>query len=243
MREIKTLKTAVTKADNIGVTILRSLREGNTTFREIHCPNCENTTNVQDQTLSRWSKQGRKFCAICNGANKGIPDNVRISRLNEEMPVLYKNKIKVVEYLGYNPEIRHSFVLVEFTNCKHTKEYNTTTLRNMMKAGKAFKCDTCGNMSASVMEDWCNELFTNLEKQVPYACIGSTKRRWIADYYDENTNTIIEVTTEGQQHQGKYTSNILEKIEWCKLNNINIKVINNLNELDDIVRALEKSKE
>lgn len=112
-----------------------------------------------------------------------------------------------------------------------------------MKQGKALRCDQCEHSSKSTIETWTDEALEQLEKQVPYACLGSTTRRWVADYYDNSSNTIVEVTTSGQKSNSHYSSNLEEKSEWCKLNSIRLIVVDNINKLEDIVQTLGKPKE
>ncbi len=244
MQEINTTEKAIERAKLLEVEILRSLRiNGNTTVREIKCGKCNNTSQVQDQTFTRWVKAGKKHCSICNGATKGIPAEVKVQQLNNALPELYKTKVEVIEYLGYDSAKSHGYCLVLFKECKHTKKYCCATLKQISKQGKALKCDTCPSSNTSVMEQWSNQVLpTWLEKQVPYACIANTSRRWIADYYDSITNTIIEVTTSGQQQANEYSVNMQEKKEWCMENSIALIVVNNINSLKDIVRSLEKSR-
>lgn len=241
MREIKTTAAAIKKAEAMKLVIVASYRddEKQCTIRNIRCNNCNNITSVQDQTFSRWFKRGVTFCSICNGAVKGVPNSVRVDRLNNRLTAAYSNKVQVVEYLGYRGDKRHGFCLVKFLHCGHTKEYNASTFSAMVKQGKAFKCDTCDDISSkSTMESWSDDILpAEFEKQVPYACIATTDRRWVADYYNKYTNTIIEVTTSGQLNSAIYSSNIVEKEAWCIEHNIKFIVIANLHELEDIVRT------
>lgn len=249
MREIKTLKAALEKAKLVEVEIIRSLRDDSikTTYREILCSKCSEVSKIQDQTFSRWAKTNIKYCAGCHGATKGISDVLRVTRLNEELPSLYSQKLEVIEYLGYRAEKQHSYCTVQFKECSHCKEYCCVTLRQIVKQGKALKCDECAILnksSKSSMEVWSEELIpTSFETQVPYSCIAHTTRKWIADFYDKESQTIIEVTTEGQGRKHMYSSNIYEKRLWCAQNNINFIVADNIHKLEDIVRALGRPKE
>lgn len=238
MREIKTLQSAIDKADKVKVTILRSVREDNVTSREILCSNCGRVSMVQDQTLTRWVKKGIQYCSMCNGVFKSMSPENKVNSLNAELPIIYKSRIEVVEYLGYKSEKQHSYCLVRFKDCGHTKEYCCVTLRQVAKQGKSLKCDVCSN-SGSAGEYWASKILPNdFDPQVPYACIATTKRRWIADFYSESRKMIIEITTEGQLRTDEYSNNIKEKKEWCQQEGITLVIIDNINKLEDIVQSL-----
>lgn len=238
VREISTTNTAIQKAEKMKVNIVKSLRYDKHTSRVIYCGNCGYTTEVQDQTFSRWFKKGQVYCGICNNAQKNIPEEVKVSQLNERRPDAYKSIIKVVKYLGYNTKTTQAYCEVEFLSCGHTKEYSTTTLGSMMRKGKAFKCDICGtSKQGSAIEDIVAQYLPDFERQVPYACVKPTNRRWIADFY--KNSVIIEVSTGNTRSQEEYSVNLEEKRLWCESNGIKFILISDLNTIKDIVHDLE----
>jgi transcription elongation factor Elf1 len=242
VREISTTETAHKKAEKMLVSIIKSLRYDKHTSRVIKCPNCGYTTEVQDQTFSRWFKKGQVFCGICNNAQKNVPDEVKVAQLNDRRPEAYKSIIKVEKYLGYNTKTTQAYCEIKFLGCGHTKEYSTTTLGSMMRKGKAFKCDICGtSKQGSAIEDVVSRYLPSFERQVPYACIGDTKRRWVADFYKDNI--IIEVSTGNTRSQEEYSTNLEEKRLWCKSNGIKFILISDINTIKDIVHDLEKSRD
>lgn len=104
MREIKTTQKILDKGLELGVVVKRSLRvDGKVpyTIREILCSNCNNISQIQDQTFNRWNKQGIKFCAECHGAQKGVSKEAKIRQLNDRRPSIYTSILEIVDYLGY----------------------------------------------------------------------------------------------------------------------------------------------
>jgi len=244
MKEIPTSSVCLDRAKQMKVEVLKSIRYSNYTSRSILCSNCNYTTEIQDQTFIRWHKKGNIFCGICNGAQKNIPDEVKVAQINSRRPPAYLKLVEVVEYLGYNKETTQAYCTVKFLKCSHTKKYSTTTLGHLFSKGKGLRCDIC-NSNISCIEQLVEDKYLDesFEIQVPYACMGNTKRRWIADFYSEQLNTIIEVTSGNLQSTEDYSNNIEEKKLWCREQNIEFILINSINNIEDIVRTLEKSRE
>ena len=251
MKILEITQAVKDKAETMGLSVVEVLRdqEKKVTFISIYCKQCEQITTIQQQTFGRWFKKGTQFCGICHGSNKSIPDSFRITRLNDARPEVYKTKIEVVEYLGYESSKDHSYCIVKFLDCGHTKKYSTSTLKNLFKQGKALRCNTCyaeAQDSTSSMETWARGLLSgfDFEYQVKYQEIANTnKTRWVADFYSPSLQVIIEVTTQGQAVKAGYNNNLQDKLSWAKAHGIDLKIVSNINELEDIVQSLVKAKE
>lgn len=240
MKEIDTKGACLLRAEAVGVKIIRSIRYDKHTSREILCNQCNRVTEIQDQTLRRWADKGNKFCGICNGALKNVPYDVKVDQLNAKRPKMYIRLIEVVEYLGYNPDTTQAYCIVKFIKCQHTKKYSTTTLGGLFKHGKGFKCDIC-NSNTSCIEQLVsdnNYLDKSFEPQVPYACFIPTTRRWVADFYSEKLNTVLEVTSGGLKTRGDYSENLEDKRQVCIDNGIRFFAIKSINDIEDIVQTL-----
>lgn len=251
MKILEITQAVKDKAEDMGLMVVELLRdtEKKVTFVSIYCKQCEQITTIQQQTFGRWHKNSIKYCGICHGSNKSIPDHFRIIRLNESRPEVYKTKVEVVEYLGYESSKDHSYCSVKFLDCGHTKKYSTSTLKNLFKQGKALRCDMCyakRQDCTSSMEKWASGLLSSFDfkHQVKYHEIAPTdKTRWVADFYSPSLQIIIEVTTQGQALKADYNNNLQDKLEWAKTNGIDLRIVSNINELEDIVQSLVKAKE
>jgi len=239
-KEIKTSEKAIERASMTGHDIIKTIRiDGKTTKHILQCGNCQSKKAVPDSTLTRWYKQGLEYCSACRGTGKGLTTEQKLKQLNDVLIGIYKEKLEVVEYLGYVDSKRHSFCNVKFIDCSHVKTYNCTTLRSMVKDGKAFKCDICGSKAQSTQESWSDNLLGDLgSKQVPYRELFESPKDWIADYVVDNL--IIEITTIGQLTKPEYLQNMINKVNFASSNGYLVLTVTNLNHVQDIVRAYRK---
>lgn len=246
MKEINTRDIVHSKAAVMGLTVVSSVRDTTKgcTYREIKCSKCSSTYKLQDQTFSRWAKQGKMFCGYCNGSQKALPPELKCRQLNDKLlGTLYAELITVTEYLGYCTTTEQAYCKLKFTKCEHTKRYSTTVLGHMLREGKAFKCDTCDTGNVSVIESIVKaELPSHYIPQVHFKDIAECSRKWISDFFSIRDNTLIEVSCGHTSLRQDYSGNIAEKKEWCTSNGINFVFINSLNELHDIVQSLGKPK-
>lgn len=53
---------------------------------------------------------------------------------------------------------------------------------------------------------------------------------------------ILEIT-QAVKDKADYNNNLQDKLEWAKTNGIDLRIVSNINELEDIVQSLAKAKE
>lgn len=245
MREINTRDATKGKAEVMGLSVVRSLRDDTRkcTYREIHCSKCGSTYQLQDQTFTRWAREKKMYCGYCNGSQKALPPELKCRQLNDKLvDTIYSEVIKITEYLGYSKGKEQAYCRVLFNKCGHTKEYSTTVLGHLVREGKAFKCDTCNSTGSEIERIVGDALPTHYTAQVPYTNIAECDRKWVSDFFSIRDNTLIEVSCGHTKERQDYSGNIADKESWCSDNGINFVFISSLNELHDIVQSLGKPK-
>lgn len=225
------------RAEHCGISILEAYREnGSTKYRYI-CNKCEAEKITSDSTLTKWYKGQVKYCTACRGTGKGMTPKEKAKEFNSSLLEPYKSKIVMEQFIPTAG--KRSECNIRFLDCNHTKVYRTDTVKQMMKQGKALKCDTCGS-STSAQEEWAGELLP-YESQVPFSDLFPCDRRWVADYVVDNL--IIEITTESKLAKLDYLKNMIEKTTRASENGYALLVVTSLNNIKDIVRSLSKDKE
>jgi len=225
------------RAEFCGVNIISSVRENGTTKHIYVCTGCEAEKITSDSSLTRWYKSGTKLCPACRGTSKGMTPEEKVNEFNASLTEVYKPKITMTDFIP--TKSKRSSCILKFLECGHKKEYRTDTVKQMMKLGKALKCDVCGT-STSAQEKWSGELLPYKE-QVKFSSLFECDRAWIADFVVDNL--IIEVTTESKLAKIDYLTNIQEKTLFAAKNGYSLVVVTSLNNIKDIVRSLSKDKE
>ena len=234
---MKTSEKVKSRAEHCGITITESFRVNNYTKHKYICNSCGAEKETSDTTLLRWYKNDIKYCPACRGTGKGMTPTEKVNEFNSQLEEPYKNNIEMVEFIPTKG--KRSECVIKFVQCSHTKEYRTDTVKQMMKQGKALKCDTC-NSSVSAQEEWSGNLLP-YDTQVKFSDLFPCDRGWVADYVVDNL--IIEVTTESKLAKLDYLKNMIEKTKVASDNDYGLLVVTSLNNIKDIVRSLSKDKE
>lgn len=235
----------VKECEELGLELIKEYREQGVTKLSFTCNNCNEQYEHIRSTVQRWYSRGYKYCMSCRNTNARImTTEEHINRLRKDIPTVYTKYIDIIDFKSsVDTGTKHTECLVKFLELGKEKWYTTTTLRQLLKKGKALAPQNHNSGAISMIEIWSKDIITdkfpNVEYQVPYRMLAPCISNWVSDFYLKDINTVIEVTTKEMAEQNKYQA----KKDWCALHGINLIVSTSLVELEDIVRTLGKPKE
>lgn len=207
------------------------------------CTKCSTLEKVDRATLLKWVKYSTKYCMSCRGTGRRLlSTSDKLEKYKAEIPELFYRWIDIISFTP-SKELgsKHSLCTVLFKETNETKQYNANTLKSILKSGRAIAPNNHNSAGVSMMELWALDIISSITEeysyQVPYSTVGTCESNWTSDF--KIKNTLIEITTK----TGLEVPRNKQKQLWASKNNINLKFITNLLELEDIVRTLVKAKE
>ncbi len=236
--------THETKCNDCNLTLNGTERKNNATLIKYTCNKCGTSHVVQGATLRKWWDSNTKNCPDCRGSIKGRSDEARMALFSEKLKFPYSRFVKPHSLLKTYKS--HGRVLLEFSCCGAKKEYNTSSLTQIVKEGGALSCDNC-TYETSAMEHYVEDLILHLapdlivDKQVPYDAVKDCDRSWRVDFLI-NRSILVEVTT-GLTDKAEYSENLENKRVWCEEHGVSLYIITSLHEVEDIVRSISKEVE
>lgn len=235
------------QAEACGLVATGFGKRGTESTIEYTCSSCGGTEKiVTSSTLRKWYNTNTKFCPDCRGAIKSSAGS-RVAMWQSRLDGhVYEDFVRVDSMLESNS--KHGRLLLEFFCCEYKKEYNTSVFGAMVQAGKAFACDRCSYPVSAIESYVNNELRKHFEdsrirQQVKYFEIVGERppQDWVVDFLIDN-KILIEVTTVGMsKDKAVYSSNLSNKINWCKENQLKLFVVTSVLDIKDIVRSILKS--
>lgn len=203
------------------------------------CVNCAHEEELDYGTLQRMKSSGNKFCRYCRNAG------------GKEKELSTYDKFEGFKVLGRSNDGRF---LYKCNGCSSTIE---RTLAHVTQA-EYFVCETC-----NPRENFGARLYTDLgyfdskieyeaykillkfidpskiERQKKYDVLFNTGTNHTADFYLVDYNVVLEVTSRYNKIGIKYK----ETAEWKMSLSKNVLFAYSLQEVEDIVRSLVKTRE
>lgn len=209
----------------------------------VRCKSCDKSLAVDYGLVVRWQEKGLKYCSNCRKAT---------------------GKTKDIEYYKAFLNIPDEFILEKVYGrkvlIKHTlcnTLFERTVCATKARDTESICCPSCDAATLgykrvdgfdSLIEKELTELLIKLlprciiQKQILYSKIINTNRKFRADIFIPEYNTVIEITSRNNNLPG-YNKRLEEKKNLLKSANIKLFIAKNQQNIKDIVQSLEKSKE
>lgn len=206
------------------------------------CLGCKEERTTLKGTLRRWESKQLKYCSLCRSA-PGLSKSIDYYRSK------FKNtEFSIIEVLdGRTLKLVHNSCGTEVTRgTQHTitSEYLCCPTCDGGASNYIFTSGMSKQerLAKEKVVDYCDKLGIEYEFEVLYKTFCDTKRAYRLDVYFPEYRTGLEITTKGNKLPN-YHSNLAEKIEVAKNNNINIIIVTEIAKIKDIVQSLPKGKE
>lgn len=208
------------------------------------CLSCEKPHTAKLGTLKRWLAKDSKYCSVCRGATGKVKEVSYYQKF-------FSSNFEVVAKIGTDIHIRHVVCGNMFTR---NAGYITG---NQRSSDLEVCCSTChrgnyyvssGGEYASLKEqeivEHLHSIAPNIEveREVLYKKFLVTSKMYRVDLWFPKYSVGIEITTIHNNLPDYYT-NLDNKIQLAKSQDINIFIVTSKSELEDIVRTLLKDKE
>lgn len=201
------------------------------------CSNCNEERTSNRSSILKWQKSGVKFCPYCRKSPGLKKDELYYETF---LPKGYK----VLAVLSKQGDTKVSVLMP----CGHEDVYSSRHIRDRQTVDLVCqKCSDNGPFQSLIEKELTEYLlgeFPNVkvELQKPYSGIFSTTRGFIQDVYLPEFDTILEITSKGN-NLPDYQLTMLEKQKLAASNNIPLFVVLTKPMIYDIVRSLLKGKE
>lgn len=209
----------------------------------VKCKSCSKNLEVDYGLVVRWQEKGLKYCSNCRKAT-GKTKDIEYYKAFLNLP----DEFILKKVYGRKALIKHTLcnTLFERTVCA-TKARDTESICCPQCESKKLKYKRIEGFD-SLIEKELTELLVKLlpqciiQKQVLYSKVINTERKFRADIFIPEYNTIIEITSRNN-NLPNYNKRLGEKENLLKNTNIKLFIAKTQQDIKDIVQSLEKSKE